>query len=84
MKDHELKCWPEYFKFILTGQKTFEYRKDDRGFSVGDTLWLKEYKPDLEEYTGRHIRVLVSAVYTGLPGLPEGYCIMQIKILEVW
>ncbi len=43
---HELKIWPEYFEFVKDGRKTFEVRKDDRGFSFGDAVVLKEWDPD--------------------------------------
>ena len=39
---------------ILSGKKTFELRKNDRNFDVGDRLDLMEY--DLEKgYTGKHL-----------------------------
>jgi len=34
MTVHELKTMTEYFAAILDGRKTFELRKDDRGFKV--------------------------------------------------
>lgn len=42
---HELKTWPQYFERIADGSKTFEIRKNDRGFQQGDTLRLREYDP---------------------------------------
>ncbi len=48
---HQLKTWPPYFKAIRDGSKTFECRTDDRGFTVGDTLVLREYDPSLQAYT---------------------------------
>lgn len=42
---HTLKCWPEYFAPVKEGKKTFEIRKDDREFKVGDVLELKEFQP---------------------------------------
>lgn len=42
MKTHKLKILPEYFNKILSGQKTCEIRKNDRGFKIGDTLHLNE------------------------------------------
>ena len=48
---HALKTWPVYFKAVKEGSKTFEVRKDDRKFHVGDKVLLQEY--DLEEgFTG--------------------------------
>lgn len=42
---HELKCWPEYFMQILSGEKPFEIRNDDRDYKVGDFLLLREFVP---------------------------------------
>jgi hypothetical protein len=39
---HELKCWPEFFKPIQSGEKTFELRRNDRNFHLNDILILKE------------------------------------------
>ncbi|WP_432702454.1 DUF3850 domain-containing protein [Lysinibacillus sphaericus] len=44
MTVHELKIAPEYFGPVFDGIKTFEIRKDDRGYQVGDLLLLKEYE----------------------------------------
>ena len=54
---HNLKTWPEYFKLMIEGKKTFELRKNDRDFQVGDRLDLLEYNPDTQEYTGKHTHV---------------------------
>src|SRR3954470_11426726 len=55
--EHELKCWPEFYKALVSGEKTFELRKNDRGFRVGDVLWLREWRrlafsAPLGQYTG--------------------------------
>lgn len=39
---HQLKCEAKYFEEICSGQKTFEVRKNDRNFHVGDYLALNE------------------------------------------
>ena len=39
---HDLKILPEYFVEVVRGNKTFEVRKDDRPFNVGDELILYE------------------------------------------
>jgi Domain of unknown function (DUF3850) len=34
MKAHEVKSWPEFFELVYNGTKTFELRKNDRGYAV--------------------------------------------------
>ncbi len=80
---HELKTWPEYFKSIVDGTKTFELRKDDRGFEVGDLLVLHEWKP-VGGYTGERVTreisfVLHPAEYLAVGVIAEGYCILGLK-----
>ena len=86
MTDHELKTWPNFFRETIQDQKRFEYRKDDRGFMVGDTLWLREYNPahSHSAHTGRNARVLVTGIWHNIPGMAEDHCIMQIKLIQVW
>ena len=86
MSEHELKCWPEFFSAILTGEKTFELRKDDRQppFRAGDVLWLREWrrltvKPTTGEYTGRDLRVTVTYVLSGF-GLEKDYVVMGFRL----
>lgn len=94
---HDLKCWPGPFTAMMLGEKTFEYRKNDRDFQVGDVLILHEYCPEVSGlvmknvgYTGRihvwritHIIGLNPA--DGAFGIPEGYCIMSLaRVTEGW
>lgn len=76
---HELKILPEYFDAICLGHKTFEIRKNDRNFHVGDWLLLKEWNPETG-YTGYEILRYVSYIlYDWQAGLKDGYCIMALK-----
>ena len=76
---HELKTWPPYFSAIRAERKTFELRKSDRDYKVGDTLLLKEYSPDTG-YTGSAISVIVSYIMHGpVFGVSAGFCILGIK-----
>ena len=78
---HTLKTWPEYFRAIKDGRKTFEIRKNDRNFQVGDTLLLQEYMPDEGEFTGRDILVAVNYILDGFSGLQDGYVAIGISII---
>jgi hypothetical protein len=52
---HDLKCWPKYYQAVKSGAKPFEIRRCDRDYNVGDTLHLREWDPETEEYTGREL-----------------------------
>ena len=62
MTTHQLKTWPEFFEKVWVGEKTFEVRKDDRDFQVGDTLDLAEWNPQTKQLTGRNMCVRVSYI----------------------
>lgn len=91
---HELKTWPSSFQAILDGSKTFEFRRNDRGFKVGDVLHLREWGiqacADQDEpgfhssaYTGRELFVTVTYLLGGGGfGIPVGFCIMSIVPAE--
>lgn len=51
---HELKILPEFYEAVLSNEKTFEIRRNDREYLVGDCVILKEYRE--EKYTGRHVK----------------------------
>lgn len=40
---HALKTLPEYFEAVWENKKTFELRKNDRDFKVGDYLAFNEW-----------------------------------------
>lgn len=76
---HELKVWTEFWDDLDMGIKTFEVRKNDRDFKVGDTLVLKRYDPIKQEYTGRStIRRIAYILHGGQFGIEQGYCILGI------
>lgn len=80
MKNHELKCWPEFWKYMLTGEKSFEVRKNDRNFQVWDRLILKEWNPESEQYTGNIIvREISYVLHGGQLGIEDGYCVLGLR-----
>jgi hypothetical protein len=54
MITHVLKSWPEFFEPVFKEIKSFEIRKNDRDFKIGDRLMLKEYDPEIGSFTGRY------------------------------
>lgn len=80
---HRLKTWPAPFQAVLDGRKSFEFRKDDRAYAVGDVLSLSEYDPDAEKHTGREAQVVVAYIlHGGKHGLPIGYVVMSVRALS--
>jgi len=81
MKTHHLKVWPWFYRELLTGAKTFELRKNDRDFKVGDTLEEEEWNDATQQYTeSPHLRFTVTHIMHGpLFGLEAGWCCMSIK-----
>lgn len=82
---HALKCWPEYFALLETGDKLFELRKDDRPFKNGDDVLLQEFDPELAEYTGKEVKLSIAFILRDLPksfGLKPGFCILGLKPKE--
>ena len=79
---HELKILPEYFEAVIEGRKTFEIRKNDRVFEIGDMLALNEYA-DGKRYTGNSCLVYVDYILRG-EYCKEGYVVMSIKPCIVW
>lgn len=65
MKIHELKILPQYFEKVLDGSKTFELRKNDRGYEVGDILILKEFNVGAIDHTKSEPVVIQEEGYTG-------------------
>lgn len=76
--EHNLKIRPEYFEAVKNGQKMFELRRDDRGFSVNDTLLLREWSES--GYSGRTLRCHVNYILRNYDGLDPHYVIMSISL----
>jgi len=43
IKRHRAKCLTPYFREIISGNKTFEIRFNDRGYKEGDEITLLEF-----------------------------------------
>jgi hypothetical protein len=85
MTVHSLKTWTEYYNFVVSGEKTFEVRRNDRNFQKGDILRLEEYIVAENKYTGRHVDAEVTYILNGGQfGIEAGNVIMGLKILHIY
>lgn len=85
---HVIKVWPPYFQQTVDGDKTWELRVNDRDYKIGDVLMMKEWIPEIGEYTGRIINATITYMVESNKdekffALPPGMCIMTIKINSV-
>lgn len=78
---HCLKIWPEHFREVLSGAKPFEIRKDDRGFTVGDLVCLREFEPTTQDYTGRELQRRISCITrsAGPVALLDGLVVLGLE-----
>lgn len=88
---HELKTWPVYFDAVKRGEKTFEVRRDDRGFQKGDTVRLLRTREDALHvveypYSPRgsgplHVieREITYVLTGGQFGIEPGYVVLGLK-----
>lgn len=94
MRFHDLKVWPSFYQDIERGLKTWEWRRDDRNFMVGDVLYLDYFDPSMTTEGGGYIlhdgprgkkHLVAEITYIlggGIMGIPAGYCIMSITLLD--
>lgn len=75
-KMHNVKIGATFFEDVRTGRKTFELRKNDRGYRKGDMIALHEYKDGSE--TGRSITKKIVYMLEDFEGLKDGYCILGL------
>lgn len=77
MRTHEVKAHPDNFTLMLTEQKPFDVRRDDRLYERGDIIIFNEWDPNKNEYTGRSIKRLVTCKQIW-EGLSPGYCALGL------
>lgn len=82
--DHEFKSHPDVFWPAARGEKTFEYRRDDRGgYEVGQTVRLRLWHGDTGYADVPPLdRRITNILRGGEFELPQGYCILGLAPLE--
>lgn len=82
---HEIKCFDIFFNKIITGEKSFEVRKNDRNYQVGDYIEIQEICG--KKYTGR-ICIAKILYILHAESFPEaimpGYAVLSIRIENVF
>ena len=82
---HEIKILKHFADAVVSGVKTFEVRRNDRGYKVGDEIRFRAV-----DYVDGHIaspikheinekRYKVTYVLEEFVGIPKGFCIFSIE-----
>jgi hypothetical protein len=79
---HQLKTIEPYFSAVKRGDKTFEVRKFDRDYKIGDFLELTFYDPETNKL-GESIMKRITYMLTDQPYVPEGYVILGMVDDEI-
>lgn len=87
MTSHRLKISPKFFDAVANGVKTFEVRKADRDYKIGDTINLGEWIQETWEKGSfnRNCKLVITYILTHdqFPeGVPEGYVILAVKVIQ--
>lgn len=81
---HDLKIRREYFDRLASGAKTFEIRKTDRDFQVGDEISFN-LVDDKGEYVDagdcvQHWTISYILHHHNFPdGIVQGYCVLGLR-----
>ena len=78
MTIHKLKIDSKYFDAVRKGFKTFEIRKNDRNFEVGDKLILQEYDREKQVCTGYELLAFVTYITNFVQKMD--YVVMAIRV----
>lgn len=85
MKMHELKIKDNYYWSVMNGYKTFELRKNDRNFEVGDTIHFVNINGvDFINEPNNIYQITYILKNVEEYGLDKDYCILGIKKLKTY
>lgn len=79
-KHHELKTDPKFYLEVSQGHKTFEVRVNDRDFTMGDQVTLKEFDRTTQTFTGNELSFKIGYVLSlgDFFGNDNKYCVFSL------
>lgn len=82
--EHEIGLLTQFVDPILRGEKTFEVRKNDRGYQKGDILIMTEryFKESNKSTSPRKIKAEVSYVLASGWGIKAGYVVLGLNNIQ--
>ena len=82
MAAHHLKIEENNFVQVQNGNMSFQLRKDDRDFVVGDVLFLQEIN-NIGFLTGRKQAAVIGYILRegeGTQGIKKGYALLNLSL----
>lgn len=79
-KTHYIRLASNYYDDVATGLISFQLRKNDKHYKVGDILDMMEFSEGRN--TGRIIHAEITYILEDYTGLEDGYCILAIKVVS--
>jgi len=80
---HSLKCWPGPFQAVVDRIKRHEVRVADRTYQTNDVVWLNEWDPNDEAFTGRMLWFRIGYVSRGPDwGIPVNMVVFTLMDIE--
>ena len=80
MSEHKIKIKKKYYDVVLSGEKTFEIRKNDRDYKVGDIIHFVPIADDCNMIIPHNPNEykITYVFHGGEYGLEKGYCVFGI------
>ena len=78
---HEIKIDRQYYTRVLSREKLFDIRYDDRGYQKGDEVILNEIYSDTKHETGRKLYAIIGFVCSYQQ--KEGFVVFSLLNIEV-
>ncbi len=79
-KSHWLKIAPQYLEAHKKGLKSFEIRRNDRNYKIGNALVLQEWT-ERGGFTGQNVVREITYITDFPDGLKPGYIVMGLRPL---
>lgn len=84
---HEVNCDRDWFDLLVSRSRTFDIRKDDRRFMVGDYIAFNECEHDENmdsySYTGYSVLGKITYVFNDERYVREGYIVIGFSICGI-
>lgn len=83
--NHTLKIQDRFYNDIARGLKTFEVRKNDRNYKVGDLIKFVDVNgKDFQNYAMRIYEITYILTHEDFEPIPEDYVVFSIKEQKLW